>query len=324
MANLFYYVDARNERIGPVTWDVLEQLHRAGALTDETLVADEAESEWSTFRAKIEARLDKGPLPPVPTGPKAVPPPEIAPVNSPPSGNRKRGPKKQVGKIERIVIRIILWFIALMILLVAFLNSPLVNLPILHQPISKAKSLNPEKAPLAEIAKAIESMPQAHHPIPAPGGEDKGAMLLITGEGSVQVRAIPDHPGLYQVDLTRYGVVYSDLPSDPGTRNALTLILNLGTEFRDWKWTLVEARGGSVDQITKPGQSIPDEKTTESIPLEVAMWHGQFVVDFLNGEIPDPKAEEENAARYRFLEESFVREHQKREAIRAQGIRLPE
>ena len=306
MANLFYYVDARNERIGPVTWDVLEQLHRAGALTDETLVADEAESAWSTFRAKIEARLDKGPLPPVPTakgGAKAT----------------RRSKQKKKGAIGWRTVAVIVGIIVLFVATDKLLFHS--DDPRLY---AKVGILNPEETPLADLAKAIESMPQAHHPIPDPGGEDKGAMLLITGEGSVQVRAIPDHPGLYQVDLTRYGVVYSDLPSDPGTRNALTLILNLGTEFRDWKWTLVEARGGSVDQITKPGQSIPDEKTTESIPLEVAMWHGQFVVDFLNGEIPDPKAEEENATRYRFLEESFVREHQKREAIRAQGIRLPE
>jgi hypothetical protein len=66
MADQFYYVDARNERIGPVTWDVLEQLHRAGALTDETLVASESESEWSTFEQLRIARARKESLPPVP------------------------------------------------------------------------------------------------------------------------------------------------------------------------------------------------------------------------------------------------------------------
>ena len=54
------------------------------------------------------------------------------------------------------------------------------------------------------------------------------------------------------------------------------------------------------------------------------MWHGQWVVNSLNGETPDPTREKQNAARYLLLEESFLQEHQKIEGICAQGIRLPE
>ncbi|MAS93149.1 MAG: hypothetical protein CMO55_08125 [Verrucomicrobiales bacterium] len=237
---------------------------------------------------------------------------------------KKEKPKKKVGKFERIVIRFILGFILFLILFTAFLNSPLVDLPIFHQPMRGSNSFHPENESLSEIATAIESMPQAHHRIHDADRENDYVMLLFTGENSVQVREIPDHPGLYQIDVTRYGVVYDQLPSDPGTRNALTLVMNLGTEFENGKWKLVHAKGGSVEQVTKPGESTPRENTTASIPLGEAMWHGQLVVDFLNGEAPDPKIENENSSRYRFLEESFLQEHRKIEGIRAQGIRLPE
>lgn len=312
MSDHFYYLDTANQRIGPISWEVLMQLRTRSTVDDTTLVASESEPEWKPL-AHWQGQGGE---------PSAELPGETPASN--PSPGRKRKPKKEVGKFERIVIRFILGFIAFLILFAIFLNSPLADLPILHQPVTGGSSFHPEKKSLSEVATAIESMPQAHHRIPGAGGENNGVMLLFTGENSVQIRAIPDHPGLYQIDVTRYGVAYDQLPSDPGTRNAMTLVLHLGTEFKDRSWNLVDAQGGAVDQVTKPGQSHHEQKTRESIPREEAMWHGRLVVDFLNGETPNPKIENENASRYRFLEESFLQEHQKIEGIRAQGIRLPD
>lgn len=214
MSDLFYYVDTRNERIGPVTRDVLEQLHRAGTVTDETLIAGESENVWIPFSEAKAAHSQRASLPPVP-----------AAKNQGQAGRKRRRKKKNsIGwRTVAFVVGIIALFIALPYLLT------LSDDPRLYVKVSK---LDPEETPPSEIATAIESMPQTHHRIPGADSENDGVMLLFTGEDSVQIRAIPDHSGLYQVDVTRYGVVYDQLPSDPGTRNALTLVLHLGTEFK--------------------------------------------------------------------------------------------
>ena len=288
MSDQFYYLDAENQQIGPVSRAVLEQLHRAGALTDDTLVAGEAESEWIPFRDLRSVREQGSSLPPVP----------VAKEKAKATRRPKRKEKESIGwRTVAVVFGIIALFVALPYLLTLSDDPSLYAKVSLH---------NPEETPLTDIASAIESMPQAHHRMPAPSGVNEGVMLLFTGENSVQVRAIPDHSGLYQIDLTQYGVIYDHVPAKPITRTALTLLLTLGTEFKNHRWHLIEARGGSIRQVTTPGQSNPDEQTNESIPLEEAMWHGQWVVDFLNGESQHSSTEKRNATAFQSLEESFL------------------
>jgi len=64
----FYYLDPTEETVGPVSWDVLLQLHRAGAVSDETLTAEAGAGNWEPFvdlRFREERRKN---LPPVPGG----------------------------------------------------------------------------------------------------------------------------------------------------------------------------------------------------------------------------------------------------------------
>lgn len=290
MADPFYYVDARNERIGPVSREVLEQLRRAGTVHDETLVSSDEGKRWIPF-VEWAACVRQSHLPPVPGGRN----PGKADSRSP---KRRRNPSWPALAGSALAI-------TATVLAVYFV----VTLP--EDPYLKISQYDPGKIPLAEIGKAINTMPETHHPVPDPSRKNKGFMLLFTGEDSVQIQDIPNSPGLYQIDLIRYGVVYDDLPSEPSTRNAVTLLLTLGTEFKDRRWNLLEAEGGSVDQVTRAGQSIPDEKTTESIPRELAMWHGQRIIDYLNNETKTGTAANRYAAGYRALEESFLQEHRK-------------
>lgn len=304
MAEQFYYVDGANQRIGPVPWEVLVQLHQAGGVTDVTLTAPEGAADWVPFAELRRSREKPASLPPVPGQPHRT-------------VTQKR-PRKKTRKTAWIVAAVLV----AMTMAIAIAGYILwIPEEYLHL---KASKLSPKKVPLPEIAKAIEAMPKTYHPVPDPSGQNKGFMVLRTGENSVQVRSIPDHPGLYQIDVTRYGVVYDRLPTKLGTRNALTLVLNLGTEFKDWRWHLIEAKGGAVHQITTPRQAIPDQETIESIPLEEAMWHSKWVIDYLNSESLDNGDEKRNAAGYLSLEEAFDTEKAKIEAIRAQGIRVPE
>jgi len=66
-ADKYFYIDPTDETVGPVSWGVLLQLERAGAVAGETLVAPESASDWMPFsevKAKEEARSK---LPPVPS-----------------------------------------------------------------------------------------------------------------------------------------------------------------------------------------------------------------------------------------------------------------
>lgn len=320
MPETFYYVDATNQRIGPLDWQVIEQLHQAGVITDETLLAGESDSEWVPY---VDLRFTSGP-----SG-------NAAAVTSPrerdagpgfPSGSssaRKRPSKPKMGKVKRIVLIILVTYLAFCLLLIAIFVSPLADHRIFHMRAPWVKTYHPQKMPLTEIAEVVETMPQAWHPVPDESRRNKGFMTLVTGEGSVQVREIPDHPGLYQIDVTRYGVIYDRLPEGPGTRNARTTVLSLGTEFKDGWWRLVDAKGGSVDEISKPGQGLPDRQTTESIPLGEAMWQGQWVIDHLNLSSLDEAEQKKNEAEFLELEASFLAEEAKIHAIRAQGIEVP-
>lgn len=62
----YFFIDSTNEMVGPVSWEILQQLARAGVVVDETLAASEGSSDWAPFaelRVKEEA---KSKLPPVP------------------------------------------------------------------------------------------------------------------------------------------------------------------------------------------------------------------------------------------------------------------
>lgn len=74
MAEQFYYVDAANERIGPMSWEVLVQLHRAGVVTDETLAAPDDASEWTPFAELWRSREKPANLPPIPGSSTKSPP----------------------------------------------------------------------------------------------------------------------------------------------------------------------------------------------------------------------------------------------------------
>jgi hypothetical protein len=302
MAEQFYYVDGPNRRIGPLPWEVLVQLRRAGVITDETLVASEDLSGWTPFAELGRKREQLASLPPVPG-------------RSIPTATRKRHRGSQ---------KMVKWIVtsALVALTLGIVSYLVFFFP--ENPYLKFSKLNPRNVPLLEIADAIESMPKTWHPVPDPTGMNQGFMLLITGENGAQVRAIPDHPGLYQIDVTRYGLIYDRLPATLRTRNSRSLVLYLGTEFKGGRWHLIEAKGGSVDQVTQPGQVEPEVRTTEWIEAEDAMWHGQWVVDFLNSTHPGHDEQKENEARFLKLEEAFLTEHAKIEALRAQGITVPE
>lgn len=65
-ADNYFYIDSTNETVGPVSWEVLQQLARAGAVADETLAAPEGGSDWVPF-SELKARVEaKAKLPPVP------------------------------------------------------------------------------------------------------------------------------------------------------------------------------------------------------------------------------------------------------------------
>lgn len=123
MSDHFYYLDTENQRIGPISWEVLMQLRSGATVDDTTLVASESEPAWKPLADWQEQGGE----------PSAKLPEETPAPNSSPG--RKRKPKKEVGKFERIVIRVILGIIAFLILFAIFLNSPLADLPILHQPM---------------------------------------------------------------------------------------------------------------------------------------------------------------------------------------------
>lgn len=59
MPDQYYFVSPENTRIGPIPWTVLEQLHLAGTIDDETLTAPESAPEWIRFhdlKSQREAR----------------------------------------------------------------------------------------------------------------------------------------------------------------------------------------------------------------------------------------------------------------------------
>jgi len=51
--NMFFYVGADNEPIGPISLDVLLQLRRSGAVTDETFIAREGEADWAALGDRL-------------------------------------------------------------------------------------------------------------------------------------------------------------------------------------------------------------------------------------------------------------------------------
>jgi len=65
-AESYFYIDQTNETVGPISWEVLLQLERAGAVSPDTHAAPEGDSDWVPFselKAKEETRAK---LPPVP------------------------------------------------------------------------------------------------------------------------------------------------------------------------------------------------------------------------------------------------------------------
>lgn len=86
MISQFYYIDAANQRVGPLAWEILEQLHRSGAVRDETLAAPEGATDWSNYLELRQKRelLDR--LPKMPSDPGVVPPAPPPLNQSPPGG----------------------------------------------------------------------------------------------------------------------------------------------------------------------------------------------------------------------------------------------
>ena len=68
MPTQYFYLSSENMKIGPIVWAVLEQLHHAGTIGDDTLTAPENASEWIPFRDLKIQREKQASLPPVPKG----------------------------------------------------------------------------------------------------------------------------------------------------------------------------------------------------------------------------------------------------------------
>lgn len=70
MQDPYYFVSPENTKVGPIPWTVLEQLHAAGTINDETLAAPEGASEWYRFQNLKEQRAVPGDSPGTRSNPK--------------------------------------------------------------------------------------------------------------------------------------------------------------------------------------------------------------------------------------------------------------
>ncbi|MDF1814837.1 MAG: GYF domain-containing protein [Verrucomicrobiales bacterium] len=304
MTDQYYYMDAANQNIGPLSWDVIEQLHGAGTLNDGTLVAQEGASDWITFAEAKTNKENRQALPPVP-GKQA---------QGGSSGLREtsRGRKKS-SRPRRAVIKVIVICTALLLIIGALFLIPR----------GGSDVISPKRVDPGEIAGRIEAMPPIHLPAPGSPVDDPDYMRLVTGENTVQVRAIPDQPDLYQIDVTRYGVIYGMLNRPKFHRDLLTVLLTLGTRFEKGEWVLLEGKGGAHHSISRPGDISPEVTTIENLPQDEIRWHGQFIIDYLNGVTPDAHIEALSASEYDSLHSAFEKDQRLRSELRMRGIPQP-
>lgn len=62
----FFYLDGNKNTIGPLSWEVIEQLANSGAITGSTMIAEEGEQSWIAFEQYHPSQPENQTLPPPP------------------------------------------------------------------------------------------------------------------------------------------------------------------------------------------------------------------------------------------------------------------